>query len=113
LRIAGWGLLPMLGGLALNSYLAALERAQVVMWVTLAGLPVNIALIWLLTFGNAGFPELGVRGAAIASVTVQTLQLVVLVIYARWLPATRKYHLFQRFWKPDGQAMRQVFRLGW
>ena len=113
LRIAGWGLLPMLGGLALNSYLAALERAQVVMWVTLAGLPVNIALIWLLTFGNAGFPELGVRGAAIASVTVQTLQLVVLVIYARWLPATRQYRLFQRFWRPDPQALRQVFRLGW
>ncbi|MCZ0960433.1 MATE family efflux transporter [Paracoccus benzoatiresistens] len=113
LRIAGWGLLPMLCALALNSYLAALERAQVVMWVTLAGLPLNIALIWVLTFGNLGFPELGVRGAAISSVIVQTAQLVVLVAYARWLPATRKYHLFQRFWRPDGPAMRQVFRLGW
>ena len=113
LRIAGWGLLPMLCALALNSYLAALERAQIVMWVTLAGLPLNIALIWVLTFGNLGFPELGVRGAAISSVIVQTAQLVVLVAYARWLPATRKYHLFQRFWRPDGPAMRQVFRLGW
>ncbi|VDS08535.1 Multidrug resistance protein MdtK [Paracoccus haematequi] len=113
LRIAGWGLLPMLCALALNSYLAALERAQVVMWVTLAGLPVNIALIWLLTFGNMGFPELGVRGAAISSVIVQTMQLAVLALYAHWLPATRKYHLFQRFWKPDWAALRQVFRLGW
>lgn len=113
LRIAGWGLLPMLCALALHSYLAALERAQVVMWVTLAGLPVNIALIWLLTFGNMGFPELGVRGAAISSVIVQTMQLAVLALYAHWLPATRKYHLFQRFWKPDWAALRQVFRLGW
>lgn len=113
LRIAGWGLLPMLCALALNSYLAALERTQIVMWVTLAGLPLNVALIWLLTFGNGGFPELGVRGAAISSVIVQTLQLAVLVAYARWLPATRKYHLFQRFWKPDRQAMVRVFRMGW
>ncbi|WP_295042177.1 MATE family efflux transporter [uncultured Paracoccus sp.] len=112
LRIGGWGLLPMLCALTLNSYLAALERPQVVMWVTLAGLPVNVALIWVLTFGNLGFPAMGVRGAAIASVTVQTLQLGVLIAYAMWLPATRKYHLFQRFWKPDPQAMRQIFLLG-
>lgn len=113
LRIAGWGLLPMLCALALNSYLAALERAQIVMWVTLAGLPLNVGLIWLLTFGNAGFPELGVRGAAMSSVIVQTAQLAVLVAYARWLPATRKYSLFTRFWKPDWPALRETFRIGW
>ena len=113
LRIAGWGLLPMLGALAINSYLAALERTAVAMWVTLAGLPLNILLIWVLTFGNLGAPELGVRGAAIASVTVQTAGLIALALYAHWLPAARKYHLFQRFWRPDWAAMRDVFRIGW
>lgn len=113
LRIAGWGLAVVLAQLTLNSYLAAMERTQVVMWVTLAGLPLNVALNWVLIFGNGGAPELGVRGAAIASLTVQVVQLALLVTYARWLPATRKYRLFQRFWKPDHAAMRQVFRLGW
>jgi MATE family multidrug resistance protein len=113
LRIAGWGLLPMLAGLTLNSYLAALERTQVVMWVTLAGLPVNILLNWVLIFGNLGAPELGVRGAAIASLSVQVVQLILLVAYAAWLPAARKYHLFQRFWRPDWPAFFAVARLGW
>ncbi|SNT68710.1 MATE family efflux transporter [Paracoccus seriniphilus] len=112
LRIAGWGLLPMLAGLTLNSYLAALERTQVVMWVTLAGLPLNVALNWVFIFGNLGAPELGVRGAAIASLSVQVTQLVMLVAYAGWLPMARKYSLFQRFWKPDWQAFGAIFTLG-
>lgn len=113
LRIAGWGLLPMLAGLTLNSYLAALERTQVVMWVTVAGIPLNIALNWVLIFGNFGAPELGVRGAAIASFSVQVMQLLMLVGYAAWLPMARQYNLFQRFWKPDWQAFFSVARLGW
>ncbi|WP_134678467.1 MATE family efflux transporter [Paracoccus ravus] len=112
LRIAGFGLLPVLCGLTLNSYLAAMERPQVVLWITLAGLPVNVLLNWVLIFGNFGAPELGVRGAAIASVSVQVLQLVLLVGYAAWLPAARKYRLFRRFWRPDWADLRKVFLLG-
>ena len=112
LRIAGWGLAANLVALTLNSYLAALERTQVVMWVTLAGLPLNIALNWVLIFGNLGAPELGVRGAAIASLIVQISGAVVLALYAGWLPMARQYELFRRFWRPDMQAMGAVFRLG-
>ena len=113
LRIAGWGLAVVLGQLTLSSYLAALERTQVVMWVTLAGLPLNLALNWVLIFGNLGAPELGVQGAALASVTVQVVQLLLLAAYAAWLPAARQYRLFQRFWRPDWQALAQVARIGW
>ncbi len=112
LRIAGFGMIPALLIMVLKSYLAALERTQVVLWVTLAAVGVNIALGWALIFGNWGAPELGVRGAAIASVVVQGLTFVVLAIYAGWLPELRRYRLFQRFWRPDWLALAQVFRLG-
>lgn len=112
LRIAGWGLAVVLCQLTLNSYLAAMERTQVVMWVTLAGLPVNVGLNWVLIFGNLGAPELGLQGAAIASLTVQVLQLLMLVGYAAWLPMARKYSLFHRLWRPDWPALRSVAALG-
>jgi MATE family multidrug resistance protein len=53
-----------------------------------------------------------VRGAAIATVAVQVLSLVILALYAHLLPDLRRFHLFQRFWRPDWQAMGQVWRLG-
>lgn len=112
LRIAGLGLVPALCVTVLQSYLAALHRTQVVLWVTLLAVAVNIAVNWALIFGNWGFPELGVRGAAIATVVVQGLSLLALALYAGFLPALRRFRLFQRFWRPDWHAMGQVFRLG-
>lgn len=112
LAIVGLGMAPALLVMVLKSYLAALGRTQVVLWVTVAGVFVNIAVNWVLIFGNLGFPELGARGAAIASVIVQLLTLLAMLAYAALLPALRHYQLLVRFWRPDWQALRQVNALG-
>ncbi|PTX45993.1 MATE family multidrug resistance protein [Gemmobacter caeni] len=113
LRIAGLGLAPALLVMTLKSYLAALERTQVVLWLTLGAVFVNGALCYALVFGHWGAPELGVRGAGLASALVQLLTSAALALYAGWLPELRRFHLFQRFWRPDWHAMGLVFRLGW
>jgi MATE family multidrug resistance protein len=112
LRIAGFGMAPALLIMVLKSYLSAFERTQVVLWVTLASLGLNAGLNWALIFGNWGAPELGVRGAAIATLAVQTSGAALLAAYAGWQPALRQFELFHRFWRPDWQAMHRVFRLG-
>lgn len=112
MRIAGLGMAPALVVMALKSYLAALGRTQVVLWATLAGVVLNAALNWVLIFGNVGAPELGVQGAAIATVTTQGMTLVVIGAYAGWLPALRRFRLWRRFWRPDIPALGRVFRLG-
>ncbi|MEO3417366.1 MATE family efflux transporter [Roseovarius sp. CAU 1744] len=111
LTIVGWSIVPALLVMVLKSFLAALERTQIVLWVTVGSVFLNILVNYLLIFGNWGFPELGIRGAAIASLSVSTGSLVVLVIYISRV--TPEFSLFQRFWRPDWEALAQVFRVGW
>lgn len=111
LAIAGYAILPALLVMVLKSYLAALERTQVVLWMTLAAVALNAAVNWLLIFGNWGFPELGIRGAAAASLSVNIASGVALAVYAAL--ATPEHTLFQRAWRPDWEAFGHVFRLGW
>ncbi len=113
LRIAGAGMMPALVIMGLRSFLSALERAGIVLWATLAGVALNVALNWMLIFGNWGAPELGVRGAAIASVSTQVLTMAVMAAYAGLHPDFHRFHLFQRFWRPDWPSFVQVYRLGW
>lgn len=110
LRIAGWGLFPALLVMALKSYLAALERTQIVLWITLLAAVVNGITNYALIFGNWGAPELGLTGAAIASVASQAVSLIAVVIYA--VLALPQHSLFRRFWRPDWEMFGRVFRLG-
>ncbi|MBA3908701.1 MAG: MATE family efflux transporter [Rhodobacter sp.] len=112
LRIVGFGMVAALCVTVLQSYLSALGCTQIVLWVTLLAVALNVAVNWALIFGNWGFPELGARGAAVATISTQMLSLVVLGLYAGFLPSLRRFHLFQRFWRPDWHAMRLVWRLG-
>ncbi|WP_281856770.1 MATE family efflux transporter [Litoreibacter halocynthiae] len=113
LRIAGFGLFPALLVMVIKSYLAALERTGVVLWVTIMAVFLNVLVNYALIFGNLGMPELGLRGAAIASVISQVVTLAVLGVYVMRGLATREHVLFQRIWRPDPEAFREVFRLGW
>ncbi|MFG6560159.1 MATE family efflux transporter [Sulfitobacter sp. 1A15299] len=110
LKVAGWGILPALLVMVLKSYLAALERTQVVLWITLLAAGVNALANYALIFGNWGAPELGVMGAAVASVTTQCVSLIGVVIYV--LIALPQHSLFLRLWRVDGQMLLRVFTLG-
>jgi MATE family multidrug resistance protein len=110
-RINGWAIWPALLVMVLKSYLAALERTRVVLWITLMAAAVNALVNYVLIFGNFGAPEMGIRGAAVASVAVHLVSLVALVIYT--IRATPEHALFSRLWRPDGEAFALVFRLGW
>lgn len=111
LRILVIGLLPSLLTMVMKSYLAAMERTQIVFLVAITGAFLNILLNYMLIFGNWGAPEMGIQGAALASVLVQVITFPVLAVYAGWkIP---RHRLFHRLWRPDAEAFGQVFRLGW
>ena len=67
----------------------ALTYASIVMAVA------NIFLDYALIFGEFGFPQMGVRGAALASVVAEALALAFLVLYTRKVVDLRKYGFYR------------------
>lgn len=110
LRVAGWGIFPALLVMVIKSYLAAMERTQIVLWTLVVAALVNGAANWALIFGNWGAPELGLTGAAIASILTQGVSLLGVVIYA--VVVLPQHNLFRRLWRPDWEMFVRVFRLG-
>ncbi len=111
MAIMGLGLLPALLTMVMKSYLSALELTRSILTITLFSSALNILLNYMLIFGNWGMPELGIAGAAIASLVGHWTGLVALIVYA--VIKTPEYTLFTNFHRPDWEAFVRVFRLGW
>ncbi|MEI4487542.1 MATE family efflux transporter [Frigidibacter sp. MR17.14] len=112
LRIIGLGLIPSLVVMVLRSFAAALERVSIVLMSTVAAALMNGVLNWMLIFGNWGAPELGLKGAAFATLGSQVMALSVVAACAFWHPAMRRFHLFRRLWRPDWPVFFHLARRG-
>jgi len=111
LQIVLFQMIPTLIVMTMKSFLAALEHTAVILWATIATALMNVVINYALIFGNWGLPEMGIRGAAVASLTVTIATVVILFAYA--LIKLPQYRLLQNIWRSDGEIMRQVYRLGW
>ncbi len=113
MRIAQWGIFPAMLIMVLKSYLSALERPAWILWGTVLGAIGNGLFNYAFIFGNWYAPELGIQGAAVASVLTASLTFAVLAIYSQWQPDLKDYAIFSRIWRSDWPAFFEVFRVGW
>ncbi len=63
------GAAPAIAASAMSGFFSGRGETKIVMWVNVFATGVNIILDYILIFGNFGFPELGVTGAAIATIS--------------------------------------------
>ena len=105
------GMFPALLFMVLRGFLSSLERAGIH--------PVRDdrraachALLLHLHLGHFGAPALGIVGAAISALAVNTLSFVLLYAYIQIKPETRGYEIFVRFWRSDWPVLKEVVKLG-
>lgn len=79
-RIMLWGLAPFALSQVYASTLRECRETLLPMKASMAAVFVNLCGNWLLIGGNLGFPVLGVKGAAIATVLSRYVELVILLI---------------------------------
>ncbi len=94
---------------AITGYFIGRGMTRVVLGVNLVAVVVNIVLDYVLIFGHAGFPRMGITGAALASVCAAGVGfLLVMFAFLResWSADLRGA------WKPNLELMRRLLRYG-
>ena len=107
-----WGMLPALWFMAIRGFMSAVNRPEPILWITLAAIPANAALVYVLLYGAFGMPELGLFGVGLASSIVNAATFLAGLWFATRRRPFRKYHVLGHFWRIDWQLMRQLIVIG-
>ena len=88
LGIIAFSYIPIAVSTLLSTLLRCMEAASLPLYASIFGAVVNTGLNYVLIFGKPGFPELGVTGAALATVISQTacflLTMVLFYAVSHW-----------------------------
>ncbi|MCF8294736.1 MAG: MATE family efflux transporter [Bacteroidales bacterium] len=106
------GLLFAFGQIIFRSFYIGLADTKVLTWSTLVMAGVNIVLDYGLIFGNLGFPEMGISGAALASSISEVAAFIFLIVYTYRKKFVSNYQLFH-FTKPDKEIFNSNLKLSY
>ncbi len=113
LQIMGWSVIPMLLFLALKQFTDGLEFTKTAMVLSLAALPVNVFLNWLLIYGNWGFPRLELVGAGWGTLITRMLIFIVLGFIILYHSTFRRYIAVRsRVWKLRVHTLKELLGIG-
>lgn len=97
----------------LKQFFDGITRTKVSMWVMIAGNVVNILFNWLLIYGVGGFPEMGLLGAGIATMSsriIMPLALTAIIMFHKRYRHYRRDIANSRINRADFIEMN---RMGW
>lgn len=100
----------MFVGIMLDRLLQATGRTIYTMFSQLAGAVFNIIFDPLLIFGVGPFPEMGIQGAALATVLGQFFGMFVSLFCN--IRKNEEVQLRFRTFRPDGAVIRQIYKVG-
>src|SRR6202163_2030067 len=107
-----WGVAPALGFLAIRGFMGAVNRPEPGLWITLAAIPANAVLVYLLIHGELGMPRLELLGAGIATTAINFGMFLAGLWFVTRRRPFRKYHALGRIWRIDWVLMRRLIVIG-
>jgi MATE family multidrug resistance protein len=110
-QVLCYGAIPAISASALSGFFAGLGRTWPVMWINVIATSVNLVLDYAMIFGKWGFPEMGIRGAAIATVIAQYVGMLAYVVWLFRRKYDRGYHTL-RGWRFDWTICKRLLRFG-
>lgn len=93
------------------SILRSVETVKIGFYVSLSSFAINIALNYALIYGKFGMPEMGIRGAALATLVSRLIELTVVVIYLFCFDKKLCFRIRDLF-ITDKQMIKDYFKTG-
>lgn len=81
--------------MSFRSFYVGLAKTKVITYTTVVLAAVNIVFDYLLIFGKFGFPEMGIEGAAIASVIAEIFALLFFIAYTFGTVKLKDYGMYR------------------
>ena len=91
--------------------LRSVETVTIAFIVSLSTLCINACLNYVLIFGNFGAPQLGIRGAAIATLTSRIVETLIMVLYVKLRDSKIRLRI-RDFAHIDLSLLKSYFKVG-
>jgi putative efflux protein, MATE family len=111
-KIMGLYLLLFGTDISIQAALQGMGETKPIMYAGIYKVAMNIFLDWCLIFGNLGFPELGLTGAAIASSAANISSALLLILYVCFSKKLPMADGTRRSLRPKPEKYREAMRLG-
>ena len=103
-----WGFVFAFAVIVFRAFYVGIVNTRILSWSAGIMLIVNVVGNYLLIFGNFGFPEMGIGGAALASVIAEAVSAAVFVVYTRYKVNVSRYGL-DAFYGYDPHLVKKIF----
>jgi MATE family multidrug resistance protein len=102
---------PAVGAATLSGFYAGRGRTWPIMWVNVLATVVNLVFDYAFIFGHWGFPEMGIKGAALATVLSGVFSFLAYVVMLAAPSYDRQYHTL-RGWRFERELFGRLMRFG-
>lgn len=99
-------------GASISSMLQVSQKTKIMVWYGVTRSAFNVLFDYLLIFGNLGFPEMGVKGAALATTIAESLGDLVVVIYVLKSKTLTLRPSFKQIWTSKLGPYLDTIKLG-
>ncbi len=98
------------GQVVVENLMQATGNSKLSMWTQLTGAVINIILDPILIFGWGPFPEMGIAGAAVATVVGQIAGMILGLILNHHY--NHEIHLHFKGFRPNGKTILSIYKIG-
>lgn len=107
-----FSMVPMLLAGVLRNFVSALGRPIFATAITGLGIFVNAGANYVFIYGKFGAPEMGLSGAAVATILTGFFTVGAYIAAIRADRRLHRYHVLGRIWSPDWARFRQIVAIG-